>query len=134
VRTILDTNVLVSGIFFSGPPSRILTAWNQGALTLVASLEILEEYRRVSQELKRKFRDVDIDAIIDLVVVSAEIYQPHQLPSPVCDDPDDDKFIACAVSANVGIVVSGDRHLLQVSGYQGIQVMKPREFVDTFLK
>jgi predicted nucleic acid-binding protein len=67
-------------------------------------------------------------------VVSAEIYQPHQLPESVCDDPDDDKFIACAVSAGVGIIVSGDRHLLQVSGYQGIQVLKPREFVDTFLE
>jgi putative PIN family toxin of toxin-antitoxin system len=134
VRIILDTNVLVSGIFFAGPPSRILTAWNQGLLTLVVSLEILDEYRRVSQELNRKFPTVNIDAIIDLVVVGAEIYQPDRLSEPVCADPDDDKFVACALSAGVGTIVSGDRHLLQVSGYEGIQVLKPRKFIDTCLK
>jgi predicted nucleic acid-binding protein len=51
VKVVLDTNVLIYGIFFSGPPSEILTAWARGQFDIVVSLEILEEYRRVVDEL-----------------------------------------------------------------------------------
>jgi putative PIN family toxin of toxin-antitoxin system len=133
VKFILDTNVFVSGIFFSGPPNRILTAWNDGQLALVTSLEILDEYRRVAHELNRQFPSVDINAIIDLAVVNSEIYEPPPLPEPVCADPDDDKFIACAVTSGVQVIVSGDRHLLKVSGYRNIKVLKPRDFVEHYI-
>jgi uncharacterized protein len=52
VRVILDTKVFVSGVFFSGPPYRILEAWRGGKLQLVASQEILEEYQRVGERFK----------------------------------------------------------------------------------
>lgn len=55
MRVILDTNVFVSGIFFSGPPYEILHAWRQGRVTLVVSVEILSEYERVGQELAKQF-------------------------------------------------------------------------------
>lgn len=38
----------------------------------------------------------------------------------VCDDPDDDKFVECAIASKTKIIVSGDKHLLKVTGYQGI--------------
>ena len=49
MRVVLDTNVLVSGIFFSGPPAKILAAWADGRFEMVASVEILAEYRRVGE-------------------------------------------------------------------------------------
>ena len=49
-------------------------------------------------------------------------------------DPDDNKFMECAIASNSEIIISGDKHLLKVSGYQGITVLKPREFVDSYLK
>jgi hypothetical protein len=52
------------------------------------------------------------------------------LTEPVCDDPDDDKFLACAVTAHAEIIVSGDRVLLEASGYEGIQVMTTKDFVS----
>ena len=58
MRVILDTNVFVSGIFFTGPSYRILDAWRKGELTLVVSPSILEEYRRVGQELAEQFEGV----------------------------------------------------------------------------
>jgi predicted nucleic acid-binding protein len=45
VRIILDTNVVISGIFFAGPPYQILKAWREGKLHLLISEEILAEYR-----------------------------------------------------------------------------------------
>lgn len=133
MRIILDTNVFVSGIFFTGPPYRILKAWDDDRLQLVISQEILEEYRRVGAALAEQFPAIDLARILDLVCNRAEMTLAPGLPEPVCVDPDDDKFIACALAANCKLIVSGDKHLLRVSGFQGISVLKPREFVDDYL-
>jgi len=134
VRVILDTNVFVSGVFFSGPPYQILRAWRDGKLQLVISEEIIAEYRRVGSILAKQFPGVDLGPILEMVTVEADLVQAPGLPTPVCDDPDDDKFLACALAAKTRIIVSGDRHLIRVSGYQGIKIMKPREFADLYLK
>ena len=52
MRVVLDTNVFISGIFFTGPPFEILNAWRNEQLQLVVSAEILEEYRRVGERLE----------------------------------------------------------------------------------
>lgn len=62
MRVVLDTNVLISGIFFSGPPFKILEAWRDRRLALVVSPEILEEYYRVGENLGSRYSDVDITA------------------------------------------------------------------------
>ena len=132
MKVVLDTNVLVSGIFFSGPPAEILRAWSQGKFKLVLSREILDEYTRVSAELADKFPDMDFRRILDLVVVRSEICSPTALPKRVCEDPHDDKFIAAAID-RTKIIISGDKHLLRVSGYQGVSVLTPRQFVVRYL-
>lgn len=53
-----------------------------------------------------------------------------KLPEAACDDSHDDKFLACAITSRTPVIVSGDKHLLNVSGYQGISVLSPRKFVD----
>lgn len=133
MRIVLDTNVFVSGLFFSGPPHRILTAWRDGHLQLVLSPEILEEYRRVGVELGRKFPNVDLSPFLGLLLTSGQVYRPRRLPEPVCQDPDDDKFIACAIASRCKFIVSGDKHLVDVSGYRGIVVARPKRFVDSYL-
>ncbi len=134
MRFILDTNVFISGVFFSGPPNRILKAWRVGRFQLVISDEILTEYRRVGSILAQQFPGVDLGPILEMVTVEADLVQAPALTTQVCDDPDDDKFLACALAGNTGIIVSGDRHLIRVSGYQSIRIMKPREFTDLYLK
>ena len=126
MRVILDTNVFVSGIFFSGPPYRILEAWRDGKLQLVVSQKILEEYRRVGEALAVQFPGVNIQPIIDLVTTNAEIFPNQTLPVPVCEDPEDDKFSACTLAGRCRVIVSGDRQLLKVSGFGEIRVMSPR--------
>jgi putative PIN family toxin of toxin-antitoxin system len=128
MKIVLDTNVLVSGIFFSGPPAEILRAWSQGKFKLVLSPEILDEYTRVSAELADKFPDIDFRHILDLVVVRSDVCSPDALPQQVCEDPHDDKFVAAAIDTRTKIIVSGDKHLLRVSGYQGVSVLTPRQF------
>jgi len=133
VKIVLDTNVLISGVFFAGPPYRILQAWRDGRVQLVVCLEILAEYRRVAVRLSQKHKGVDIQPFIDLVAVRSQIVQACPLLEPVCEDPNDDVFLACALAAKTRLVVSGDRHLLKTSGFAGIQVLRPRAFVDAYL-
>jgi uncharacterized protein len=132
VKVVLDTNVFVSGIFFSGPPYQILEAWRAGRIILVLSSEILEEYRRVASVLAEQFPPVDLYAILAFVEREAEFHNVPALPLPVCSDPDDDKFLACAIASGATVIVSGDKHLLRVSGFQGIKVFKPRYFLETY--
>ena len=130
MRVILDTNVFVSGVFFTGPPYQILKAWRDGKLKLVISPEILEEYQRVGAALAEQFPSIDLRMILELVTIKAEVVHAQSLPEPVCVDPDDDKFFACALASKSKVIVSGDKHLLHVSGFQEIRVLKPRELVD----
>lgn len=133
MRAILDTNVFLSGVFFTGPPYRILKAWKEGTIQLVISREILGEYQRAAEELAGQFPEIDARPMLTLVAVKAELFPAPRLAERVCSDPDDDKFLACAVASRTKIVVSGDKHLLAVSGFRGIKVVKPRQFVDEHL-
>lgn len=134
LKVVLDTNVFVSGVFFSGPPYQILKAWQSGEFELVVSQEILVEYRRVAEILSDERPQVDLNPILTFVIEHAKVYQPVVLKESICEDSDDDKFFACALASGSKVIVSGDKHLLKVSGYEGIEVLKPREFVDKYLE
>ncbi len=129
----MDTNVFMSGVFFSGPPYQILKAWQSHGFELIVSPEILDEYRRVGEILAEEHPEIDLNPILNFVIEQAKVYRPAKLKEPVCVDPDDDKFIACALASGSRVIISGDKHLLKVSGYQEIEVLKPREFVDKYL-
>ncbi len=134
MRIVLDTNVFISGIFFHGPPAQILEAWKKSKIQIVLSKEIIEEYQRVAETLAEKFPEVDISSIIELVAIYCEIIDTKDIEVFECEDPDDNKFIECAIASNTKLIVSGDKHLLKINGYQEIVVHKPREFVDLYLK
>ena len=133
MRVVLDTNVLMSGIFFAGPPGRILAAWVEGHLDLLASVDILTEYRRVAKRLAQRYPSIDADPVLDLVTCESRIVNPVPLPADACDDEDDVMFLACAIAGDATCVVSGDRALLRASGYEGVEVMTPRNFSRRFL-
>jgi len=135
VRALLDTNVLVSGVFFAGTPGRVVAAVAVGRFTLVLSLEILDEYRRVGRDLERRYPKLrgTFEPVVALLVASAIVVDAPPLLAPVSADPDDDKFLAAAVAAGASVIVSGDRHLLEVAGWRGIRVLTPRQFVDEVL-
>ena len=133
MRIVLDTNVFISGVFFSGPPYTILKAWRDSKIQLIISPDIFREYHRVAEELSSRFPGIDISDILDLLLVKAEMVDSGALEKQVSADADDDKFLACAIAASSQYIVSGDKHLLDVSPYRNVTVLKPRQFVDKFL-
>ena len=133
MKIVLDTNVLVSGIFFSGPPSRILDAWRDNKLQLVVSTDILYEYQRVAAILGQKYYQVDVSPVMELLTMNSDIVVAPPLAEPVSADPDDDMFISCALAGNTKVIVSGAKQPLDISGYQDIEALKPRRFVNAYL-
>lgn len=134
MRIVLDTNVFISGVFFDGPPHSILEAWRDGRVQLCISPEIFEEYSAVAERLADRFPPVNLGEILLLLAVEAEFHEAAPLAEPVCEDPDDDKFLACAITAGCSVIVSGDKDLLDASGYRDIDVLRPRRFVDSHLR
>ncbi len=132
IRIVLDTNVFVSGLFWSGPPRQILDAWEEKSLCLVFSLEIMEEYKRIAHALAHKrelHQDINVSAALELIAIHGELASPISLDKSISRDADDDKFIACALGADCSLIVSGDKDLLDISGFAGINVMKPADFI-----
>ena len=135
MRVVLDTNVVLSGVFFGGVPGEVLAAWSRGRFDVVVSASILAEYRRAGEvlasgkpRLEAVWRPVMawIARHADLVVADVTI-------EPVSADRDDDVFLASALAGGAGVIVSGDRHLQDVSGWRGISVLSPRRFLDEVL-
>ena len=136
MRVILDTNVLMSAVFFGGIPGRLLSAWTDKSFTLVLSPDIFEEYRRVGHELARRHPELEdsLEPVLALVSLNAIIVDAQPLAQPVCEDADDDKFLACAVASHTDVIVSGDKRLLRISGWQGLEILTPRQFYERHLK
>lgn len=130
MKVVVDTNVVISGVFFGGNPGRVLEAWRDGKIELFVSAEVLDEYRRVGERLEDQFPRVSLAPFLALVLANATIVEPAVLPKPVSRDPNDDPFIACAVAGNCDANISGDRHLLEISGYEGIEVLTPRQLIE----
>jgi len=129
-RAVVDTNVLVSGIYWKGAPFDVLTAWESGRFRLVVSPPILDEYQRVLEDMAQKRRTQAHRAILELIELHAEMVAPVSFARSVCSDPDDDKFLEAAIAANAEFVVSGDKALLAVKRYQGVEVLRPAPFLS----
>ena len=127
---VLDTNVVMSAIFFGGTPLQVLRAWNDGMVEVVVSDDVLDEYREIAARMKAKFPSVDPDEWIDYIESNATKVAAPRLVEQVCEDADDDVFLACALASGAKIVCSGDKLLLACNGWSGIEVLTPRAFIN----
>lgn len=129
VKAVLDTNVFISGVFWKGPPFEVLKAWHEERFRLALSPPILDEYRRVLEEMMKKRPIPALRSILNIVELNSEMVQPVSFGEPVSSDPDDDKFLEAAVAARAGYVVSGDRALLNLKHHHGIRTVRPTQFL-----
>jgi len=128
VKIVLDTNVLVSGIFYRGIPGKILEAWIEGRLTVSATPLILVEYRRAIEDLGSK--DPALAARWrESLFGGCQILPDEGNPPRICRDPTDDKFLSCARRAKAECLVTGDKDLKVLEGKFPFQILSPREFL-----
>ena len=113
LRLVMDTNVLVSGIFFSkGNEAQILGYTIEGRAVLLASLDTLEELREVLARPKFQLTQPEALALFQMVLSRCEIVLNPEKAEARCRDPDDQKFLDCAVAGRAHYLVTGDPDLL----------------------
>ena len=118
MRIVIDTNVVVSGIFFGGKPAELLKLVLNHELSTVATQEILDEYQDTIDYLLEKYNGRKLNFSTTPIFSSMEIIKPS-IRLKICRDPDDDKFISCAIDGKCLYIVSGDKDLLTLKQYQG---------------
>ena len=133
-RVVLDTNIFVSS-FFGGNPRTIVDLWKTGEITLCLSRAIVEEYVEVLRRLGLQ-NERELGELLALFARGFSVQFTAKTPElhVVKEDPDDDKFIECAVALNAEVIISGDRALTGIKNYMGIRIVTPKEFLDPFLQ
>ena len=128
MRAVLDTNVVISAIFFGGMPLKIVRAAFAKKVELVASRAVLREYREVAERLHVQFPSVNYRRPLSILESKLTIVRPVLLGETVCRDPDDDAIIACALGGKAKVICSGDDDLLALNGFRGLEIMQPSDF------
>jgi len=130
-RVVLDTNIVISGLLWRGKPYQCLLLARSGIVQAVYCPPMLAE---LADKLRRAFgfSENRIQAVLyDLQRVAERVDIAGSLRVVVAD-PDDDKFIECAVAASAAVIVSGDHHLLDLGKYGDIQILTAAEFLARF--
>ena len=128
MRAVLDTNVVVSGIFFGGVPRAVLEAWAEGGFELCLSPLIFDEYSRICDRLAQSYPGIEYRGLLATLVGHGTLVSDPTLTQAITADPDDDKFMLCAEQTGA-VVVSGDTDLLDANGWQGVAVLRPRDLL-----
>jgi len=127
-RVVFDTNALISGLLWKGKPYHCLLLARSGVIQAVYCNPMLAE---LTEKLREKFNysenhihavAADIRKYAERVEISGEL-------KVVRADPDDDKFVECALVGKASFIISSDNHLLGLEEYQNIKILSPNEFI-----
>jgi len=132
VRIVVDTNVVISGTFFGGPPRRIIESIVSKEFEAYATPEIIDEYQEIVEEMIRRKQGHLRKDILSFFTAKVEIIEPMTKVS-ICRDSDDDKFISCAIDAKALYIISGDKDLLEIEKYEGVEIITAADFCLRYL-
>jgi putative PIN family toxin of toxin-antitoxin system len=127
MRIVADTNTVLSGLLWQGPPRRLLDLARQRTVTLCTSLTLLAELAEVigRDKFAQRVHAATLSAteLVQDYERLAEVVEPQPLPAPASRDSDDDHVLACALAAQADLIVSGDHDLLTLREYQSIRIL-----------
>jgi putative PIN family toxin of toxin-antitoxin system len=134
LRLVLDTNVVVAGLLWNGPPRRLIewaiSPGSEGdAVELFSSAVLLDELAQTLGYAKFASRIEGFGsssaALVAQYAAIVSLVTPASVPRVVLHDADDDHVIAAAVAARAALIVTGDRkHLLPIGSHKGIAIVE----------
>jgi len=131
-RVVVDTNGFVSS-FFGGYPRKIIDLWKTGQITLCLLRPVIDEYINVLRRMGLQ-NERELEELLGLFAHGFHVIFTSKTPNLniVEEDPDDDKFIECAVALNSKHIISGDKALREIEDYMGIKIQSPKQFLDEY--
>jgi putative PIN family toxin of toxin-antitoxin system len=129
MKAILDTNVLISAyVFPGGKPEAVYRLALEGRLEVGTSRTLLAEFGRV---LGQKFGWIPdrVEAAVAQMTRIAAVVEPSEVVQVVGADPADDRVLEAARAFDADVIVSGDRHLLNLGTWSEIEIISPAEFI-----
>ncbi len=130
MRLVLDTNVVIAALLWSGPPCRLLEACIDGRIELVSSQPLLDDLEQALAYPKFARRVAQMGTtnalLVERYAAVVTVAPPASISRGVAAHPDDDAVLACALASNADLVVSGDRALLNLKHFHGIPIVPPR--------
>ena len=129
MKAILDTNVLISAyVFPGGKPEAVYRLALEGRLEIGTSRTLLAEFGRV---LGQKFGWIPdrVEAAVAQMTRIASVVEPSEAVQVVMADPTDDRVLEAARAFDADVIVSGDRHLLDLGTWREIEIISPAEFI-----
>lgn len=130
MRVVFDTNVLISAFISKGTPYHLLSKALEGEFELMISPDIFDEFRNVINREKFKLSIKQIEESSMILFRVPEMIQPLYKVNVVHEDPDDDRILECAMSSHADLIISGDRHLLQLTEWEGIKILTPSKALE----
>jgi len=134
MKIVVDANVVVSGLIWNGVPGVIIDRVVDGLDVLFMSASIIDEICEVFR--KPKFRKHEKRAVSFIAQVrmtgrlaTVSVSNKYRITG-VCRDPDDDKYLECALAAGADYIISGDRDLLDLKEYGGVKIVSARDYLD----
>ena len=135
IRVVIDANVFVSAALKPhSKPSKIINLVKEGKIALVLSHAILEELRKVFRypKIRKELRLTvsEIDETLAKIAQGAVLAPGKIKIKAVKDDPEDNRYLECAVEGQADYIISGDRHLTKLKFFQGIIIIDPAAFLE----
>lgn len=118
-------------------PRQLLQAAREKKLQLYTStpllLELTDILGRAKFAHKLAAARLSVDQLIERYALLTTVVHPVTIPPTILDDPDDDQVLACALAAKAELIVSGDRHLLDLKEHQGVRIVRVAEAVKSIV-
>jgi putative PIN family toxin of toxin-antitoxin system len=128
MRIVLDTNIFISAVL-GGRLGVIVDEWKAGKFTLIITDAIAREYLDVINRPKFRIPENEIITTTDYLLQTAEFVTTQEEISVIIADPTDNKFLEAAVAGKANLIVSGDRHLLELKSFREVPIITAREFI-----
>ena len=129
IKAVLDTNIFVSGIHWSGASEKALRLWFLSKFKLVSSIKTIDEFVKTMTSFKILMKIEDILWWESLILEKSELVVSNKKIDIVKEDPDDNKFIEAALEGDAKYIVTQDKHLLKIKRFKGIKIITPEEFI-----
>jgi len=130
IRVVLDTNILVSALLYKGELAMFHSLWKEKRILPLFSRCTFREFTRVLSYPKFELARDEIAFLLrEEVLPYFEVVEIRKPIEGICEDPDDDVFISCAVYGKASYLVTGDAKLLAVSRYANVKMVRAAEFL-----